>query len=82
MKVIQKLLSKGRSKLIDSYRTRRRKILRRWKQQVYIAALYLGVSDGPLPLADIAALILFGLCISDYHDSYGEATFGDEGLGK
>ncbi|MBL6663099.1 MAG: hypothetical protein ISP71_03245 [Flavobacteriales bacterium] len=36
-----------------------------------ISGLYMGVADGPLPLADIAALIWMGLCIQNCHDSYG-----------
>tara|TARA_Y100000385_G_scaffold235546_1_gene249393 strand:- start:120 stop:731 length:612 start_codon:yes stop_codon:yes gene_type:complete len=39
-----------------------------------ISGLYLGVSDGPLPFADIAALIWMGLCIQGCHDSYGGTT--------
>ena len=34
-----------------------------------ISALYIGVSDGPLPFADIAALMSLAICISNCHDS-------------
>ncbi len=36
-----------------------------------ISGFYMGVADGPLPFADIAALIWLGLCIQDCDDTYG-----------
>ena len=39
-----------------------------------ISPFYIGVSDGPAPFADIAALVYLGICISQCHDSYGSVT--------
>ena len=37
-----------------------------------LSAFYMGLSDGPLPYADVAALIYLGLCIGECHENYAE----------